>query len=246
MSPDELKVWLNHFEYHAEHPRPIPEGLADQLDADEWRRIASSIATFQLGERSAGSSLLEAARGFARKHQVESVARITELFIREQQRHAALLRDFMEDHRIPLKAAHWTEWVFRRVRQLAGFELYLYVLITAELIGVVYYRALEAATVCQRLKVLCRAFVCDELAHIGFESHLLLSLRASRLAPARALMRLSHRAFLAGTACVVWSTHRAVLKRSGYGARSFLEQCLAQQAFYLEPTKPALASTSLP
>src|SRR5258708_12804174 len=81
------------------------------------------------------------------------------------------------------------------------------VLITAELIGNVYYRALESATGCQRLRVLCRILVSDELAHIGFESQWLLALRASRPAPVRTLMRLGHRAFFAGTAGVVWLTH---------------------------------------
>jgi hypothetical protein len=172
------------------------------------------------------------------------LVRIVELFIREEQLHAALLRRFMEDHRIALKSGHWTDWVFRRARRLAGLELYLYVLICAELIGKTYYRALEAATGCQRLKVLCRILVCEELAHVGFESQLLLALRASRPAPARALMRLAHRTFTAGAAAVVWLTHHAVLRRGGYNLRSFLRSCLAQYAFYLEPTSGAIAHTS--
>jgi len=109
------------------------------------------------------------------------------------------------------------------------------ILISAELIGIVYYRALEAATDCQRLKVLCRGLVSDELAHVGFESQLLLALRAGRSAPVQALMRLAHRAFFAGTASVVWLTHRSVLRQGGYGARSFLRVCLSQYAFHLEP-----------
>ena len=119
-------------------------------------------------------------------------------------------------------------------------------LICAELIAKVYYRALEAATGCQRLKMLCRILVCEELAHIGFESQLLLALRASRPAPVRALMRLAHRTFIAGAAGVVWLTHRAVLRRAGYNLRSFLRSCLAQYAFYLEPTTAAIAHMSAP
>ena len=42
----------------------------------------------------------------------------------------------------------------------------MYILVSAELIGIVYYRALEAATDCQRLKPLCRGLVSDELAHM--------------------------------------------------------------------------------
>ena len=245
MSPDELQIWLNHFEYHGQHPRGVPRGLADLLRPQERRLIAGSIATFQLGERSEGSTLLNAAQRFARTHRLPSLVRIVELIIREEQRHAALLRDFMADHQIPLKSSDWTDRVFRCVRRLAGLEMYLAVLISAELIGNVYYRALEVATGCQRLKVLCRALVCDELAHIGFESLLLLSLRARRAAVVRALARLAHRALFAATASVVWLTHRAVLRQAGYDARSFQRACLAQYAFYLESASVALPSTSV-
>ena len=235
MSPDDLRIWLNHFEYHAEHPRRVPEGLSAVLKADERRLIADSIATFQLGEQSEGGTLLRAAQRFAQLHAAGELVRIVELFIREEQRHAALLRAFMEEHGIPVKRRDWTDRVFRRLRRLAGFELCVHVLIAAELVGNVYYRALEAATGCQRLKVLCRTLVADELAHVGFESQMLVALRAHKPPAVRAAMRWAHRAFFAGVSCVVWLTHRAVLRRAGYGVTSFLRVCQAQYAFYLEP-----------
>jgi hypothetical protein len=235
MSPVDFEIWLNHFEHHARHLRCVPHGLPDLLRPDERRLIAGSIATFQLGEQSEGRTLLRAAQRFAHGDRVPALARIVELFIREEQRHAALLRAFMEDHQIALKRADWTDRVFRLVRRLGDLELYMYILISAELIGIAYYRALEAATECRRLTVLCRVLVSDELAHVGFESQLLLALRARRAAPVQALMRLAHRAFIAGTAGVVWLTHRSVLRRAGYGARGFLRVCLSQCAFYLEP-----------
>jgi hypothetical protein len=246
MSPLDFEIWLNHFEYHARHPRCVPHGLPDRLRSDERRLIANSIATFQLGEQSEGRTLLRAAQHFARARRIPALVRITELFVREEQRHAALLRAFMEDHRLALKRTDWTDRVFRRVRRLAGLELYLYILISAELIGIVYYRALEAATGCRRLMVLCRVLVSDELAHVGFESQLLLALRAGRAAPMPALMRVAHRAFFAGTAVIVWLTHRSVLRKGGYGARRFLRVCLTQYGFYLEPVNEILASTSVP
>jgi hypothetical protein len=246
MSAVDFEIWLNHFEHHAQHPRCVPDGLSDRLESDERWLIASSIATFQLGEQSEGRTLLRAAQHFARARRFPALARITELFIREEQRHAALLRTFMEDHHIALKTIDWTDRVFRHVRRLAGLELYLYILISAELIGIVYYRALETATGCRRLMVLCRVLVSDELAHVGFESQLLLALRAGRAAPVQALMRLAHRAFFAGAASVVWFTHRSVLRKGGHGARSFLRVCLSQYAFYLEPVNVTLASTLVP
>jgi rubrerythrin len=246
MSPVDFEIWLNHFEHHGRHPRCIPHGIPDLLRSEERRLIASSIATFQLGESSDGGTLLRAAQRFARARRIPALARIIELFIREEQRHAALLRAFMQQHHISLKRTDWTDRVFRLVRRLAGLELYLHILISAELVGIVYYRALEGVTDCRRLRVLTRALVSDELAHVGFESQLLLALRASRAAPVRALMRLAHRVFFAAAASVVWITHRSVLRRAGYGARSFLRACLSHYAFYLQPVNVMLASTSLP
>jgi hypothetical protein len=235
MGPGDLEIWLNHFEHHALRPRRVPHGLADILTADESRLIASSIATFQLGEQAEGRTLLRAAERFARSNEMPHLVRIIDLLIREERRHASLLRAFMQDHRMPLKGADWTDWAFRRIRRLAGLPLHLGVLICAELIGTVYYRALESATNCRRLQVLCRTLVADELAHVGFESQLLLALRARRGSWSRATTRALHLIFFAGTAAVVWLTHRCVLRRAGHGAGSFLRACLAQYAFYLEP-----------
>ena len=127
------------------------------------------------------------------EHSAPEVARITELLIREEQQHAALLKGFMAAHGIPTRQHHWTDRVFRRIRKLAELEFSLGVLLTAELIGNVYYRALETVTECQRLRLLCRMMVADELAHVGFESDLLLSMRAQKPAPVRAGLDLAHR-----------------------------------------------------
>src|SRR5882757_2712173 len=201
-----LKIWLNHFEYHAEHPRRVAEGIPNVLTVTERRLIASSIATFQLGEQSSGGNLLRAAYRFAREHDAAEVARITELLIREEQQHADLLRSFMAAHGIPTLQHHWTDRVFRRIRKLAELEFALGVLLSAELIGNVYYRALENVTECQQLRLLCRMLVADELAHVGFESDLLLSMRAGKAAPVRLAIDLAHRTFLTCTAMVVWTT----------------------------------------
>jgi hypothetical protein len=240
-----LKVWLNHFEYHSEHPRRLPEGIPNVLTATERQLIAPSIATFQLGEQSSGNNLLRAAYQFAQQHAAAEVARITELLIREEQQHAVLLKRFMAEHGIPTRQRHWTDRIFRRMRKLAELQFALSVLLTAELIGNVYYRALENATECQRLRLLCRMLVADELAHVGFESDLLLSMRAGKSAPARIAMDLAHRMFLMGTALVVWTTHRAVLQRSGFGLVGFLRACEAQYRFYLLPPR-SLADSRAP
>ena len=231
----DLEIWLNHFEYHAEHPRCVPAGLSDVLKPEERRLIARSVAVFQLCEQPEGSALLRSARRFAEKHKAPQLPRITELFIREQQRHATLLGAFMEHHRIARKHTDLTDFVFCCLRRLGGFGLCLHILVCAELIANVYYRALEAATGCQRLKILCRILVADELAHIGLESQLLLALRARLPAPLRAVSRLLHRGFFASAAGIVYLTHRTVLRGAGYRVGSFVRVCATQYAFYMEP-----------
>jgi hypothetical protein len=231
----DLEIWLNHFEYHAQHPRCVPAGLSDVLKPQERRLIARSIATFELCEQPEGTALLRAVHRFAEKHDAAQLMRITELFVREQQRHAALLHEFMSDHGIEAKQTDLTDFVFCCLRRVGGYETRLHVLIAAELIANVYYRALEAATGCQRLKILCRTLVADELAHIGLESQLLLTLRSHRSAPTRAAARLLHRAFFKAAASIVYLTHRPVLRGAGYTLGRFLRVCATQYAFYMEP-----------
>jgi rubrerythrin len=244
MAPLDFEIWLNHFEHHARHPRSLQPEPASRLPTDERRRLARSMATFQLGEQSEGRGFLKAAEDFARVRDTPAIVRIVELLIREEQRHAALLLAYMQEQHIARARGNWTDRCFRRLRRLAGLEVYLQVLVSAELIGIVYYRALAAATRCPRLQLLCRVLVADEFAHVGFESQLLLSLRSTRTPRMQTLMRLAHHAFFLGTAGIVWLTHRAVLRRAGYGAIGFLRACRAQYAFYLEPVSlsPSRAS----
>jgi hypothetical protein len=223
----DLEIWLNHFEYHAQHPRCIPAGLSDVLKPEERRVIGRSLSTFQLGQ--------QCGRVEAPGTVPATLVRIMELLTHEQERHSALLQAFTEDHDLPLKRTGWTDFVFCCLRRAGGFEYRLHLFVTAELIASVYYRGVEVATGCQRLKVLCRMLVADELAHIGLQSQLLLTLRARKPAAARVGIRWVHRAFFTTTACVVYLAHRPVLRAAGYDLQRFLRACGSQYAFYLEP-----------
>ena len=97
------RIWLNHFEYHAEHPRSIREDLSNVLTGAERRAISRSIATFQLGEQSEGRTLLALSRRYAARLDCAPLARITELLIHEEARHAELLGAFMDSQAIPRK-----------------------------------------------------------------------------------------------------------------------------------------------
>ncbi len=230
----DLKVWLDHFEYHSTRRCVLPPGRPGDLTGWERRLIGRSIATFQLGEQSDGRSLRSAAQCYEREHDLAPLARIVALLIAEEQHHAALLGAFMDEHGLPRKRSDWTDHLFRRLRRLAGFELYLSVLVTAELIGKVYYRALEAATGSSQLQTLCRMLVADELAHVGLETDLLRAMHERKSPAARALETAALRTFFTGASLVVWMTHRRVLRSAGYRIGTFVRACAAQYSFYLE------------
>ena len=169
--------WLDLFgarAYQLEIHRP---DIADRLSTYERNLIADSIGTFQLGEQSEGRTLLEFAERFARRHGAPALPTITALFIREEQHHAAQLREFMRANDIPLKQRNWTDSIFRRIRKLAGYEAAVTILVTAEMIGFVYYRALARATASRGLKSICRQMCADESVHLRYETQLLMTLR---------------------------------------------------------------------
>ena len=237
MGPGDLEVWSNHFEYHAERPSDVPQGISDCLTPDGLELIAGSIATVQLGGQMAGPDLLDAADRFAQAKRIPHLARVMELLVHEELRHASLLCAFMRDHWVPLKRSGWAYPLLGYIRRFAGLHWQLSALFSAELVGIEYFRSLESVTDCRRLRLLCRVIVSDKLAHVGFESELLAMLRAGGTAPLRAFTRPAHRTLFVCTALMAWLVHRRVLHRAGHNARSFLHCCLAQYDFYGGPAQ---------
>jgi rubrerythrin len=178
------------------------------------------------------------ARRQSAKYECPALVGITACFIREEQRHAATLRAFMEDNEIPLLGRNWADGLFRILRRLAGFELAIMVLITAELIGIQYYRALLNSTRSKRLRAICSLFMQDEALHVAYESELLLALRRRRAAPLRALITFAHGIFHAATALAVWYDHRRVLRYAGHTPMSFLRTCTSHYALYFLAPRP--------
>jgi hypothetical protein len=217
--------WLNEFESRV--PRLVVARVPRNsvLTSVERARIADSIGTFQLGEQSEGRTLLRFAREFGARHACPELGRVTELFIREEQHHAAQLREFMLAHGIALKERNWTDSLFRHIRRLAGFETAVTILVTAEMVGFVYYRALARATQNTYLRTICRQMCTDEAIHLRYEAQLLRTLRGARPRWLRAVVGLAHRTLLLIAARVVFREHREVLEFAGHDAGSFVRDC---------------------
>jgi hypothetical protein len=241
---DSLKTWHDYFLRNRTDGGAINWDAPDTLTGDERARIAKSIAAFQLGEYSEGKGLMKAATAFAQKHGGADLVAITRLFIGEEQQHAMLLKRFMDRHQIAPLKQNWADTVFRRLRKNVGFELSVSVLITAEIVSLVYYTALRRGTGSALLKQLCDKILADELSHTAYESALLKHLRGQRAAAVRRLILCLHQFLLIGTIAAVYLGHRRVLNRGGYNFGRFFAACWLEFSDRFNPATVARATAN--
>jgi hypothetical protein len=220
--------WCVYFHRNCSGASGLPWDVPHCLTPGERTAITKSIQQFQLGEGSEGKRLLQRGEAFARAAgDADFVAALT-LFIREEQRHSAHLGRFMEQQGIPIAEHHWVDTMFRRLRGLAGLELSLRVLVTAELIAVPYYRALRDATASPLLRALCARILRDEAGHLRFQAWMLARTGMARPHRAHWLIAAAHAAFLLGTSLLVWIDHHRVFIAAGYRLDQFLEETLLE------------------
>jgi hypothetical protein len=219
--------WCSYFLANGLDPRELPGRDSYELTDAERRAISQSIAQFQLGEGAQGRRLQERGRKYAERVGDMHFSRALALFVKEEQRHSADLGRFMDAHGIPHLSKHWIDSVFRRLRVLAGLELSLRVLVTAEIIAVPYYRALGDATASEVLGALSDRILEDEGGHLKFQASMLSRIHAERLPALSRLIWRLHRLFLVCTCFVVWRDHGSVFRAAGYRFREFV-----LEAFY--------------
>jgi len=220
----ESASWRRYFLSRAAASDPLPWNDPTALTREEAQSIQSSIQQFQLGEGARGRRLLKRGQDYANAtadpHFVDALA----LFVKEEQRHSAYLLRFMQRESIPAALSHWVDTVFRRLRVLAGLELSLRVLVSAEIIAIPYYRALGAATRSPLLQAICNRILEDETAHLRFQASMLSRISARRPFFADRIVSGMHRLFLLITCVVVWFEHGRVFRTSGYARAGFLAE----------------------
>jgi len=222
----ESASWRRHFLAAAIVADRLPWGDPTTLSHEESRCIQSSIQQFQLGEGSSGRRLLQRGREFANAAGDPDFLEALALFVKEEQRHSGYLLRFMQREGIPASCSHWVDTVFRRLRVLAGLELSLRVLVSAEIIAIPYYRALGAATQSPLLQAICGRILRDEAAHLRFQASMLSRLVSNRPLLADRIVSAIHRLFLLITCLVVWREHGRVFRAAGYARAGFLAEAL--------------------
>jgi hypothetical protein len=202
-------AWLHYFQHNSWSLPEFPWSNDAQLSPADRDLLALSLPQFQLGENSEGSGLLRRAA----RLDVPSLHSAMQLFIREEQRHAAVLGRFLDQEQIPRLREHWVDALFRRLRSLAGFELMTIILTCAECIAVPYYTAVLEATPNPLLRAIAARILRDEAFHLEFQAEnaaLCSSLRSDAF---RLLTCLAH-LFLLAAACVgVYCLYRQLFQR---------------------------------
>lgn len=224
----ESTKWFTHFSLRSMTALHVSRCAARQLTERERRTVTPSIQQFQLGEGARGQRLLERGQKFGRSVNDPLFAGALELFIREEQQHSRYLAAFMESQRIPRLQTHWIDSIFRVLRGLAGLELSLTVLVTAEIIAVPYYRALRGATGSPILKTICSRILDDETSHLKYQASMLARIAALRPRVLQRSLSELHRLFLLGTVLIVWQGHRAVFQAAGYNFRRFKSETMSE------------------
>jgi len=208
----EFKIWKEYFRHNQNHFANIDFIGHDCLSMEERSVISSSLQQFQKGESSEGRHLFAFAKQFEDPEYLECIR----FFIREEQKHASILAAFMHKYDIPLIKGHWVDGVFRWLRKAGGIHNTVGILLIAEIIAKVYYRALYEATECDLLKKICLQILRDEEEHISFQCDLLKIFHCRRSWFSN-FLRGSFQLFLMiDTTLVVWWYHKKVLKQGRY------------------------------
>jgi hypothetical protein len=223
---DNSRWWCEHFRRNVTRQWAIPWDDFAMLTHDQRRALLRSLQDFQLGESSEGRHGRARAAAYAARIGDPLYAEAVRLFFAEENRHAAYLARYLALHGVEPIGRSWTDFVFRRVRRLMGLELLITVLLTAELIGEVYYRAIRAATGCPALRAICAQILRDERMHVRFHVERFRFLRRGRSRLRGLLQDGAWRFFFAGTCLAVWLKHRRAFRLGDYGFRRFRSEAL--------------------
>ena len=218
--PD-LTEWKNYFLNNESNLHKIDWSENHLLSKGERECISKSIAKFQLGEYSEGKKLIDFSEKYAQKHDDKIIKQITTLFIKEEQAHSYILKRFMESNNIATLKKDWTDNLFRFIRGLAGYELSITVLITAEIIALTYYDALSKATGNKLLKKICLKIIQEERKHILYESMLLKSMRIQKKMVNKLFIDSVHKFLFFSSVVLVMFDHRTVISRGGFSSYAF-------------------------
>lgn len=219
--------WISHFEANTRlnHELQLPDTACD-LPEQVRCALARSLAIFQLGESGGGTRLRRYTRSIAALENLQGYQRAVDLFVAEEQSHAALLARTVTHLRGTLLQKQWTNSIFRWMRDLVNLEFNIQVLLTAELIAEVYFGLLSLRCSDPVVQTVAKKLLRDEMGHLSFQRDFLFE-RLKTLTPAvQRLWRWQFQAIHFATACVVSWDHRDCLRSLNVTPADFRSRAL--------------------
>lgn len=220
--------WICYFQTNRDRLMAIPWERGVSFSLAETTAVAASLREFQLGESGEGRHFQKVAARWAERSDDVAYLPALKLFIEEEQRHARDLGRVMDLAGVERAHASPTNTFFRHLRHLAGLELSIVVLVTAELVAQVYYRCLMNATASPVLKTLCRQILRDEVQHIRFQCQRLAIIRRGRHGVWNRIWVAAQWVLLLVTSVVIWQRHGPAIRRGGLGYVGFVRALIAK------------------
>lgn len=161
--------WLSYFEGNARIDQSPGPSLGAEVPIGLQAPLARSLGRFQLGESAGGRIHREIAEHRDRALDA-ATRRSIQLYIEEEWRHARELALLIFALGGELQSTHWTNAAFTGCRRLLGLRTKMMTLAVAEVIGIVYYRALAAAVGSAALAESLNRIANEEGRHLDFQT----------------------------------------------------------------------------
>lgn len=223
-------LWVEHFEQN-EHVHATADAaiaFAGPCDIPDAVRapLIDSIRRFQLGESGDGAQLLRKAERAGDREYL----RAAQLFVAEEQQHAALLLQLLGYLGGQPMRGHWSDAVFVRLRRLMGLRTELMVLTVAEVVALSYYGGLACAGPDAVVRAVADRIVADEHPHVRFQQDRLRAGFSESHVAERALGFAFWWLTAIGATIVVALDHGPLLDAIGYRRTRFVRDVLAEFA----------------
>ncbi|PPK62215.1 ferritin-like domain-containing protein [Actinokineospora auranticolor] len=209
------REWLRHFTEEVAHRAARPEPDWSQ-EVCLHPAVIRSIQRFQVGEDGDGTNLIAKAGD-------GDYGATVKLFIAEEQNHARMLANLLKAADTPTIASHWTDAAFVWLRRALGLRLQLMVLTIAEVVALVFYRALRDGTTDKLTTEVARRILADERRHVPFHRDRLRSLGGLPW-----VARAGWRLLFFGATLVVLLDHGSAMRVLGVSRSAFLREAMTE------------------
>jgi hypothetical protein len=216
-----MQKWLNYFEWNRANRPPVAWDNGINISPHLCTPLIRSLQKFQIGESGEGRRL--------RRHAAATGDRVyaaaIDLFIKEEQTHAALMGKVITQLGAPLLKSEWSHNCFWIMRHLFGLHQELMVLLLPEMIAKCYFRALHDGTRDPVLRAVFGQIARDEEGHLAFHVDYLRDAFQNMSFRSRILVQVGWRFMYRMTCLVVMFDHRSLLRAVGMRRQKFWDDC---------------------